>query len=185
MAIVRFCWSNGSVRPRESSSKRSQRGAALVVTMILVTALLAAGSLALYLHVSDTHSASFVAQNRGALFCAEAGLAGARDYISENSTDWPVMLDGTTSNDPDGYPVEGDLDGDGNMDWHVEIRDNDDEYPTDNPDVDTDGTIFMVATCLNYTDTPRELLEMVSFTGGGTNYRNQSGQGAGGSNNAN
>lgn len=182
---MRFCWSNGSVRPRELLSKRSQRGAALTVTMILVTALLSAGSLALYLQVADTHSAQYVAQSRGALFCAEAGLAGARDYISNNSTDWPVMLDSDTSNDPTGYPVEGDLDGDSVMDWHVEIRDNDDEFPTDDPNTDTDGTIFMVGTCLNYTDTPREVLEMISFTGGGTNYRNQSGQGAGGSNNAN
>jgi hypothetical protein len=179
MAILRFRWSNGSVR-----RNRKERGAALTVTLIIVVALLTAGALAFYLQMGDTNSARYVTQSRGALFCAEAGLSGARDYVSDNSMEWPAMLD-PDADDPDGYPVEGDLDGDGANDWHVEIRDNDDEYPTNDPNVDTDGTIFMVATCLDYPDTPREVLEMISFSGGGTNYRNQSGQGAGGSNNAN
>jgi hypothetical protein len=164
---------------------RGERGAALVVTMRVVVALLAAGALALYLQMADTHSAQYVTQGRGALFCAESGLAGARDYVSDNSVDWPQMLDTDTSNDPDGYPVEGDLDGDGVNDWRVVIRDDDDEFPTNDPNVDANGTIFLVSTCLQYPDTPREVLEMISFSGGGTNYRNQSGQGAGGSNNVN
>ena len=162
-----------------------QRGASLVVTLMVVTALLTAGALALYLQMADTHSAQYVTQSRGALFCAEAGLSAARDYISDNYADWPQMLDTDTSNDPDGYPVEGDLDGDGTMDWRVTIRDDDDEFPTNNANVDANGTIFMVSACLQYPDTPREVLELVSFSGGGTNYRNQQGQGAGGTNNVN
>jgi hypothetical protein len=169
------------IRGRQSA----ERGAAMTITMMLVLALLAAGALAFYLSMADTHSAIYVTQSRGALFCAEAGLSGARDYVSSSAGEWPQMLDTDTGNDPAGYPVEGDLDGDGNNDWRVTIRDNDDEYPTDDPNVDTDGTIFMVSTCLGYPDTPREVLEMISFSGGGTNYRDQSGQGAGGSNNAN
>lgn len=167
--------------------RRGERGAALAVTLILVSALLAGGALAMYLQLADTRSAAYVNESRASLYCAEAGLVGARDYVSLNVASWPSMLDGDPGNDPDGYPVEGDLDGDGTMDWHVEIRDNDDELPPieNNTQLDIDATIFMVSSCLKYPDTPREVLEMISFSGGGTNYRNQSGQGAGGTNNAN
>jgi hypothetical protein len=165
----------------------SERGAALAITMILVSALLAGGALALYLQLADTRGAQYVTESRASLFCAEAGLTGARDYISTQAAQWPLMLDTETTNDPDGYPVEGDLDGDGVMDWHVEVKDNDDEVaPTGNdPTIDIDARIFMISTCIKYPDTPRSVLELISFSGGGTNYRNQSGQGAGGSNNAN
>jgi len=170
------------VRNRQSG----ERGAALAITLILVTALLAGGALAVYLQLADTRGAQYVTESRASLFCAEAGLAGARDYISTHTADWPSMLDSDTGNDPDGYPVEGDLDGDGSNDWHVEIRDNDDEkLTTNNANIDIDGVIFMASSCIKYPDTPREVLELVSFTGGGFNYRNQSGQGAGGTNNAN
>jgi len=169
------------------SSQRTQRGAALAITMILVSGLLAGGALAVYLQLADTRGAQYVTESRAALYCAEAGLTGARDFVSLNVAQWPSMLDTDTGNDPDGYPVEGDLDGDGVNDWHVEIRDNDDERsPVDNDaTIDIDARIFMVSTCLKYPDTPRSVLELISFSGGGTNYRNQSGQGAGGSNNAN
>lgn len=164
-----------------------QRGAALAVTLILITALLAGGALAMYMQLADTRSAQYVTQSRGSLFCAEAGLSAARPFVALNVASWGVMLDGDDGNDPDGYPIEGDLDGDDVADFRVEIQDNDDELPPlDNqPDTDIDATIFMVSTCLKYPDTPRQVLEMISFSGGGTNYRNQSGQGAGGTNNAN
>lgn len=162
-----------------------ERGAALMVTIILISALLAGGMLAIYLMVADTKSAQYVTESRGALFCAESGLAGGRTYVETNSGNWGLMLDDDEGNDPDGYPVEGDLDGDGEADWQVTVRDNDDDFPTNDPFVDSDGAIFMVATCTKYPDTPRQVMEMISFSGGGTNYRNQAGQGAGGTNNAN
>ncbi len=167
------------------SNRRGERGAALIVTIILISALLAGGMLAIYLMVADTRSAQYINEGRGALFCAESGLAGAREYITNNANDWPDMLNADAGDDPDGYPVEGDLDGDEVMDWHVELRDNDDEFPTNDPTVDADSVVFMVSTCLKYPDTPREVMQLISIAAGGTNYRNQSGQGAGGTNNAN
>ena len=169
------------------AASRRERGAALAVTLIMVTALLAGGALAMYMQLADTRGAQYVTESRGALFCAEAGLSAGRPYVSLNVASWPLMLDGDPGNDPEGYPIEGDLDGDGVADFRVEITDNDDELPPveNDPDLDIDATIFMVSTCLKYPDTPRQVLEMISFSGGGTNYRNQSGQGAGGTNNAN
>ncbi len=173
----------GPRAPRASA----ERGAALTVMLILVTSLLAIGGIAMYLQLADTRSTRYVNESRGSLFCAEAGLAAARPFIATSATEWSSMLDTDPSNDPDGYPIEGDLDGDGVADYRVVIRDNDDELPpaTDDPTIDLDATIFVVSSCLRYPDTPREVLEMVSFGGGGFNYRNQSGQGAGGTNNAN
>lgn len=170
---------------KTTRANHRERGAALMVTIILISALLAGGMLAIYLMVADTKSAQYVNESRGALFCAEAGLSGGREYVETNAANWGLMLDATTGNDPDGYPIVGDLDGDGTDDWSVEIKDNDDEFPTNVPTADSDGTIFMVSTCTKYGDTPRQVMEMISFSGGGTNYRNQSGQGAGGTNNAN
>ncbi len=162
-----------------------QRGAALMVTIILISALLAGGMLAIYLMIADTKSAQYINESRGALFCAESGLAGARAYVEGSTNDWPTMLDSDADNDPDGYPVTGDLDGDGTDDWSVEIKDNDDEFPTNDTTMDTDGTIFMVSTCTKYGDTPRQVMEMINFSGGGFCYRNQANQGCGGTNNAN
>lgn len=164
-----------------------QRGAAMAITLILTTALLGAGALALYLQMSDTKAARSMTESRSALFCAEAGLASGRAYVALHAVDWPLMLDDDDTNDPDGYPITGDLDGDAVDDWIVTIRDNDDELaPAANvPTVDADGTIFMVSTCTKHPEAPREVLEMLSFGGGGTNYRNQLGQGGGGTNNAN
>jgi hypothetical protein len=165
----------------------SERGAALTVMLIMITALIGIGGLAMYLQLADTRSARYINEARGSLFCAEAGLSVARPYVANHAIDWPQMLDDDDDNDPDGYPIEGDLDGDGDADFRVEIRDNDDELPpaTNDSGVDIDATVFIVSTCLRYPDTPREVLEMVSYGGGGFNYRNQSGQGAGGTNNAN
>ncbi len=164
-----------------------QSGAALAVTLILISALLAGGAFAMYLQIADTRSSQYVTQSRGSLYCAEAGLSAGRHYVAARTAEWAVMLDGSDGNDPDGYPIEGDLDDDGVADFRVEITDNDDEMPPldNDPLLDIDATIFMVSTCLKYPDTPRQVLEMISFSGGGTNYRNQSGQGAGGTNNAN
>jgi hypothetical protein len=162
-----------------------ERGAAFVLTMILTSALIAGGALALYLQLADVRASKTVTDKRAAMYCAEGGLAGARSYIVNNSGAWSAMLDGDPLNDPDGYPVEGDLDGDGIADWHVEIKDNDDEHPIDNPLDDSDGTIFMIATCPKYPDSSREIMQLVRMQSGSFVYRNQRGQGAGNTNNAN
>jgi hypothetical protein len=162
-----------------------ERGASLVVTMILVTGLLAVSALALYLSTADNQAVRYTVDSRTTLYCAESGLAGARAYVAGNVSSWPLMLDASASNDPTGYPVTGDLDGDGNPDWQVTLKDNDDEFPTDNPDVDSDGVVYMVATCIANTESEREVMELVSVGGGGTNYRTQAGGGGGNTGNLN
>ena len=165
--------------------KRSERGAALIVVLLLVGALLAGGALAMSMSLGETRAVDVVATRRRALFCAEAGLASARGHVASQSHQWATMLDSDPANDPVGYPVTGDLDDDGVDDWHVEIRDNDDERPDNDPTTDHDGLVFMVATCTSHPETPVEVLQLISVTAGSFSYRNQQGQGASNASNAN
>jgi hypothetical protein len=164
-----------------------QAGAALIVILVIVVALLAAGGVAIFLGNSETRSAGYVAEARRALYCAEAGLAAGRAIVSENRDSWNDALGGT--NPPGWYPITGFVDVAGGTvpDYRVTIVDNGDEadgVPND-PTVDTDSQVFVVARCEKYPDTPRTIVEMVSFTTAGFNYRNQSGQGAGNTGNTN
>lgn len=160
----------------------------LVVAGILV-ALLAGGGIALYVTVQGTKSTGYLKNTRSALYCAEAGLAAARVMIGQDPTEWNLLLDDDPSNDPAWYPITGDLDTplDGIDDYVVVIRDNDDELPPDanDPTRDRDLGVFMISKCTKYPETPREVFELVFFELGDRAYRNQSGQGAGNTGNAN
>jgi hypothetical protein len=169
--------------------RESERGAAVALVMVLVASLLSGGALAVYLAIGDTRASGYTLSSRGALFCAEAGLASARALIGANYAAWPLLLDDDPDNDPSWYPIRADLDspGDGLADYEVTVRDNDDEMapaPND-PRRDNDLRIFVVSRCTKYTDTPRQVLELISYSGGGNVYRHQSGQGASNAGNVN
>jgi hypothetical protein len=150
---------------------RNQRGAAMFVVMITVAALLTAGLLTVHVGEAETKSIDYVASERRALFCAESGIADSRVIVGANYEMWDTLLDSDASNDPAWYPIRGYLDGDHHsagdpFDYEVTIEDNDDESPSPNlPTTDNDLRVFIVARCLK--------------------YRNQSGQGASNTGNAN
>lgn len=173
--------------PRNPS--RGEQGSIMVVVITLIAALLVGAGISVFLQVSDTRSTGLIRAARSSLYCAEAGLAAARPMIGVNYALWPEMLDADPSNDPPWYPITGDIDDppDGVPDFEVTIRDNDDELPPNPNDLnlDNDLRIFVVSRCTKYPETPREVLELVMYQGGGNSYRNQSGQGAGNSGNAN
>ena len=170
-------------------SRNKQRGAAMMVVMIVMAALMTAGGVAIYVSTSETRSTGYVASSRQALFCAEAGLAAARSTVTANYASWGAVLDATVGNDPAWYPIEGYLDdtGSGDPDYIVTIRDNDDEKApaANDPANDTDLQVYVQATCLKFPEIPRSVTELVEYQGGGYVYRNQAGQGAGNSGNAN
>lgn len=150
----------------------------LLVSTILI-ALLAGGGVALYLQLQNTKSAALVKASTNSLYCAEAGVIAARPSIALNFLTWPVLLDGNDGNDPDWYPIRGDLDGDGVNDYEVTIRDNDDEVPPapNNPAFDNDRRVFAIGRCLQNSDVSREVVELLVVAGGGYVYRNQAGGG--------
>ena len=166
---------------------RSQRGAAMMVVIIMLAALLAAGAVAIHVQMSDTRSTELVKTGRDALYCAEAGLSYARPIVGLSFATWSEALDGDPANDPPWYPIRADLDGDGTPDVEVTLRDNDDERPpaANDPSRDNDLQVFMIARCLRFPNTPREVMELVGYQGGGALYRNQAGQGASNTGNIN
>jgi hypothetical protein len=157
----------------------------MVVVITILAALLVAGGYALYLQLNDTKSTGYVTREREALYCAEAGLVSGRAYAAANQAIWNDLLDGDASNDPDDYPLQGDVDGDGEADFQVTIEDNHDEPGTNDPTHDNDLQVFVVSECLKDEDSPRKLMELVQFDTGGHHYRNQSGGGEQNANNQN
>ena len=167
--------------------KNNERGSIMMVVASILIALLAGGAIAVYVQVSSTRSTRFLVEARASLYCAEAGLAAARNIIGQSINEWPAILDADPSNDPGWYPITGDLDGDGVNDYEVTVRDNDDELPPDanDPNTDNDLALFISSRCIRYPESPREVFEMIKFETGGSSYRGQAGQGAGNTGNVN
>ena len=164
-----------------------EHGGALPLVMITLTVLLAAGAMSLSLQQGDTRSTGLVRAAHESLYCAEAGLAVARARVGANLGDLALVLDGDASNDPDWYPIRADVGDGGDADVEVTIKDNDDETSPEANDttVDRDLTIYLSSRCLRQNETVKTAIELVSFQGGGSVYRDQAGQGSGNTGNTN
>ena len=160
-----------------------QRGSAMLLTMVLITALLAGAAVLISLQAASNRSTDLTRAGISALYCAEAGLAATRTLIATNKALWnnslgqptePAFLSG----------VNHDVDGDGSpeKDFEILLEDNPDESPTPNPNVDSDGKIFVISRCRKYPDTPRTIKELVGFTPQSNYYNAQQGGGAGNNN---
>ena len=129
-----------------------EQGSAMLVVATILAALLAGGGVALYLQLEGTKSVSLTRSGLSSLYCAEAGVAKAQSFFTSQVSLWPDFIDGIDANDPAGYPVTGDIDGDGTADYEVRLADNDDEPSGANDTtVDLDGRVFMIARCLQKT----------------------------------
>jgi len=159
----------------------------MVLVITILAALLAGAAVALYLQVTSTRAAGLSSHMRSALYCAEAGLAAARNVIANDPDSWPSLLD-EDDTEPAWYPIEGDIDGDDVPDYRVTVRDNDDEFPDDDLDPyhDSDGRIIIVSECTKYSNAPREVLEVISLEETpGHDYADQSGYGGANAGNRN
>ena len=171
--------------------RRSERGSAMLVTLIIISSLLAGAAVVVSMQLASQRSSGLTRVGLSALYCAEAGLSAAHATVAANYGQWnPTLLaDPTGSTQPawlGNAAFSHDLDGDGVDDFIVTIKDNDDEtapVPND-PTTDIDTKVFIVATCTKYSDTPKQVVELVKYTGGGTCYQSQEG-GCGGNGNGN
>ena len=163
-------------RTRRRRGRAQRGGAALVLLLVLsgVSALI--GALAIQGAVSDLRVAGAMRASKSAFYCAEAGINASRTWFGANYASWNAIFDPGMA-DPAGYPVTGDLDGDGVADWSVTLRDNIDEFPAPNPLADNDLTAIMVSRCINPTMGARTLNEIVTSNAHGSNYRYQAGHG--------
>lgn len=154
----------------------------MVVVITVLAALFVGGAYALYLQVQDTRAAGYVSRERQALYCAEAGLVATRQYVAANRPLWDAMLDPERQNPPN-YPVEGDLTGDGEIDFVGTVKDNLDG--DSNPHSDNDMSLYVIAQCTQFEDSPREVRELLEFAPIGHDFSNQAGHGGAGAGNTN
>lgn len=161
----------------------SQRGSAMLVTVIIMVALLSGAAVLVSLQLGANKGTELTRTGISALYCSEAGLTASRSLIGVNQATWAASLG--TGVEPSWLSVvDHDVDDDGSADWVVTLEDNYDEVGTDVPGTDTDSKIYIVSRCLKYTDTPREVRELVSYAHMSNCYTSQRG-GCGGNGNMN
>lgn len=168
------------------SSRNSERGSAMLITMILVAAILAGAAVLVSLQLGSNRSTEVTRTGISSLYCAEAGLAATRATIAAQQTDWGTYLG---VKDPDGTGTEPawlstishDLDNppDNVADFKVWLEDDNDEIPAggtaDIPTADKNGRVFIVSRCLKYPDLPREIRELISYQQQSNCYNSQRG----------
>jgi hypothetical protein len=161
-----------------SPAHRTARGSALVFALCIMLLLALLGSLLIRIAGADRMDAGVTARRDRALLCAEAGLQYARRFFGsryETTDGWNTYLatpalgyrfiPGTDSSAADAVkPLEtrgasdgvtldpgADLDGDGQPDFWVSIRDDDDERPvgiaSDDPRRDNNETVIVRSEC--------------------------------------
>jgi Tfp pilus assembly protein PilX len=181
-------------RPRRW--RRQRGGITLLLIMVLIVLSAMLGALAVRGSTNELRMAGSQRTNRAGFYCAEAGLQAARPIFANNVGLWNTMFAGGTVTLVGGpnsgaYPLTGDLDNDGQDDYRVTIRDNYDEFPTANNNVDNDLSAIMTSTCISSTlqtgsASGRTLQAIVSYSGnGGNDYRYQAGHSSTHSGNAN
>jgi hypothetical protein len=163
--------------------RNDEHGGAMLVTLIVITALLAGAVSLASIQAASTRSAGLTRDKNAAVYCAEAGLSTARAAVAASYAQWNAALAAGTQ--PSWLAsLDRDLDNDGAADFELTLRDNDDESGTDDPAHDSDLAVFVASTCVKYPETPVSVAELVRYSGGGNCYQSQLG-GCGGNNNGN
>jgi hypothetical protein len=163
------------------TNRHPERGSAMLVTLIIISALLAGAVVLVSMQLSSNRSTDLARNSMTALYCAEAGLQAARAVIATASkTDREAALAAsaasiaanTTPTEP-AFLLSGitshDLDGDGVSDFFVYLRDNDDELgasPGSNVSalgVDVDSKVWLISTCTKYVETPKSVSELIEI----------------------
>jgi hypothetical protein len=177
---------------REVMRKR-QRGGAMLVTLVIITSLLAGASVLVSTQLASTRSTELTGTGISSTYCAEAGLTTAAAVVAAQYPNWAGSLLSCgagpypCAEPPWLYTAVGshDLDGDGVDDFALYIRDDDDELlGVNDRTTDMNLRVYVVARCLKYPDNPHEITELVQMGGGGAIYDAQQG-GFNGNGNAN
>lgn len=148
----------------------------MLVTLIIISALLAGAGVLLSVQMASNRSSDLTRTGMTSLYCAEAGLAVARQVVAENYIDWKASLCNTATCAEPAWLSAGidaktgtmahDLNGDGTADFKVWLRDNYDEISANDPVVDSDLQVYIVSQCIAFPDTPKQVEELILFTGG-------------------
>ncbi len=153
-----------------------QRGSAMLVTLIIVSSLIAGAAVIVSMQMSSNRAAEVTNTGVTALYCAEAGLSAARPVVIASYLSWAGNL-GTGTEPTWLSAIDHDVDNDGTSgDFTITLKDNDDELTGANDtSVDQDLRIFVVSTCNMFPDSPKQVMELVRYSGGGQKYKAQAG----------
>ena len=182
------------------TARNSQRGSAMLVTIIIISSLLAGAVVLVSMQLASNRSTDLSRSSVTALYCAEAGLHAARAAVAEaDATEIDAAVAASaagTLTEPTWLTTDintlaatgHDVDGLGGADFHVYIKDNDDEVingvANDLAD-DIDNKVWVVAVCDLYPETPQAVSELLDIAkANATMYDWQAG-GAFGNNNYN
>lgn len=164
--------------------RSAERGSAMLVTLLLITALLGGAAVLVSTQLASNRATELARASTLSSYCAEAGLAGARPVVTSRYSQWAGSLG--TGVEPAwlASAISHDLDGDGAADFVITLEDNDDELAPLSNDTsrDNDLRIFITSRCIKYGEVPREVVELVQYSGGGTCYQSQQGGCAGNGN---
>lgn len=158
-------------------TRSPERGSAMLVTMVVVSALLSGAAVLASIQTTSMRASTLTSNGITMSNCAEAGLVAARPVVFANYTQWagsigtniePLWLASAFSHD---------LDGDGAADFVITLADDDDELlPLSNDrTVDRNSRIYVVSQCIKNPELPKQVSELVQYTGGGTCYQSQIG----------
>ena len=161
----------------------SERGSAMLITLILIGALLGGAAILSSLQISSMRGTGLSRSKMAATYCAEAGLTASHVAASKSYSLWNSALCKPSCAAPTQPSWLGnaafshDLDGDGIDDFSITLRDDDDEVaPTANdPTIDVNYKIYLVSTCLKYSDTPVQVMELVKYSPSAQCYQSQEG----------
>ena len=143
--------------------RQRERGGAVVVVMLVLTATLAASAALAQVQRTSLHATQLTRSTADGLYCAEAGLVAARATVLAHAGGLDAWLG--TGTEPGWLSVvDHDLDADGAADFTITLADNDDEAANDLAH-DTDGTVYIVSTCIRHPESKTQVTELVTSTG--------------------
>ena len=167
-------------------TRANQRGSAMLVTMIIIAALLAGAAVLASMQVNSNKATELTRDGLSSLYCAEHGLTAGKQAVLDAYGTWNTALAANCADSDCPSLVEPTFTGTGvfshdidggtaSVDFRVFIRDDDDDTGTQDYTTDTNDTIFIVARCIKYPDTPKQVEMLIKYTPGMPPYENQEG----------
>lgn len=154
-----------------------QRGAAMMLTWMVMSLLLCGALVSTGLRMADLRRSGSIVRGKRARYCAEAGLSAARDFFRAIPGQWSSYLQNDTP-----FVGRASLPDGSGMDYSVRMSDNRDEFPQsgmladpNESNIDRDQTVMLTSTCvdpaLNMPVMVRSYLTMnpINGPGGGMN----------------